>query len=112
MYDKEQALKLMADRGQVLQDSVGQFKDGFGGLVKINGEIRFLAVVAKESMFSKNGKETKLQGANSDVIKNPKDLCKQCNNTLRSIIRLNKVTMPKSKFPWNLSYSHTLSSTP
>ena len=44
MYDKEQALKLMADRGQVLQDSVGQFKDGFGGLVKINGEIRFLAV--------------------------------------------------------------------
>lgn len=61
MYDKEQALKLMADRGQVLQDSVGQFKDGFGGLVKINGEIRFLAVVAKESMFSKNGKETKIE---------------------------------------------------
>lgn len=30
----------------------------------------------------KNDKLTKLQGANSDVIKNPKDLCKHCNNTL------------------------------
>ena len=27
-------------------------------------------------------------------------------------IRLNKVTMPKSKLSWNLSYSHALSSTP
>lgn len=36
----------------------------------------------KQPLHFKDGKITKLQGANSDVIKNPKDLCKQCNNTL------------------------------
>lgn len=30
----------------------------------------------------KNDKENKLQGLISDVIKNPKNLCKQCNNIL------------------------------
>lgn len=72
MYDKEQALKLMEDRGQVLQDSVGQVKDGFGGLVKINGEVRFLAVVAKESAFSKNGKEAKVETlASGELVELP-----------------------------------------
>lgn len=36
----------------------------------------------KQPIHFKDGKITKLQGANSDVIKNPKDLCKQCNNSL------------------------------
>lgn len=46
---------------------------GKGSYHKLNG---------KQPIHFKNGKETKLQGPNSDAIKNPKDLCKQCNNTL------------------------------
>lgn len=36
----------------------------------------------KTTCTLKNDKETKLQGLISDVIKNPKNLCKQCNNIL------------------------------
>lgn len=51
-------------------------------IVRAYGKSSYHNLKGKQPIHFKNGKQTKLQGANSDVIKNPKDLCKQCNNTL------------------------------
>jgi len=51
-------------------------------IVRAYGKGSYYNLNEKQPIHFKNGKETKLQGANSNVIKNPKDLCKQCNNTL------------------------------
>lgn len=51
-------------------------------IVRAYGKGSYHNLGEKQPIHFKNGKQTKLQGANSDVIKNPKDLCKQCNNTL------------------------------
>lgn len=51
-------------------------------IVRAYGKGSYHNLKGKQPIHFKNGKETKLQGANSNVIKNPKDLCKQCNNTL------------------------------
>ncbi|OUY06988.1 hypothetical protein [Acinetobacter populi] len=51
-------------------------------IVRAYGKGSYRNLNEKQPIHFKNGKETKLQGANSDIIKNLKDLCKQCNNTL------------------------------
>lgn len=51
-------------------------------IVRAYGKGSYHELEAKQPIHFKNGKETKLQGANSDLIKNPKDLCKTCNNQL------------------------------
>lgn len=51
-------------------------------IIRAYGKGSYHNLKEKRPIHFKNGKETKLQGANSDIIKNPKDLCKQCNNTL------------------------------
>jgi hypothetical protein len=51
-------------------------------IVRAYGKGSYHKLGEKKPIHFKDGKQTKLQGPNSDVIKNPKDLCKQCNNTL------------------------------
>ena len=51
-------------------------------IVRAYGKGSYRNLNIKQPIHFKNGKETQLQGPNSEVIKNPKDLCKQCNNTL------------------------------
>lgn len=51
-------------------------------IVRAYGQGSYQNLDGGRPIHFKYGKETKLQGANSNVIKNPKDLCKTCNNTL------------------------------
>ncbi|OTG66068.1 hypothetical protein [Acinetobacter silvestris] len=51
-------------------------------IVRAYGKGSYSSLGEKQPIHYKDGKQTKLQGANSDVLKNPKDLCKQCNNQL------------------------------
>lgn len=51
-------------------------------IIRVYGKGSYHKLREKQPIHFKNGTQTKLQGANSDVIKNPKDLCKVCNNTL------------------------------
>lgn len=51
-------------------------------IVRKYGKGSYQNLGEKQPIHFKDGKITKLQGANSDAIKNQKDLCKQCNNSL------------------------------
>ena len=57
MIDREETIKVLATKGEVVEASVSPVEGGFGGLVQKNGEWHFLALTAKEGVFSRNGKD-------------------------------------------------------
>ena len=68
MVDKEQTLKALTAKGEVMSDSIGPVEGGFGGLVKVNGELRFLALTGKGGVFSKNGREAVVEDLGTEEL--------------------------------------------
>ncbi len=68
MVDKEQTIKALTAKGETVQESISPVEGGFGGLVKVNGEERFLALTSKDGVFSKNGKDATIESLGTDEL--------------------------------------------
>jgi hypothetical protein len=68
MVDKEQTLKALTAKGEVMSASIGPVEGGFGGLVKVNGELRFFALTGKAGVFSKNGREAVVEDLGTEEL--------------------------------------------